>query len=94
VVKFEWDAWKSITNELKHGVSFEIAAIVFADPSRRVFKDERHSIAETRWYCLGRVEGRVLTVRFIYRRQVIRIIGAGYWRKGRKLYEEGQKNEF
>jgi len=28
-----------------------------------------------------------LTVRFTYRGSVIRIIGAGYWRKGRKIYE-------
>jgi uncharacterized protein len=31
----------------------------------------------------------VLTVRFTYRRGgTIRIIGAGYWRKGKKIYEE------
>lgn len=30
----------------------------------------------------------ILTVRFIYRENNIRIIGAGYWRKGKKIYEE------
>lgn len=29
-----------------------------------------------------------LTVRFAYREGVIRIIGAGYWRRGKKIYEE------
>ena len=27
-------------------------------------------------------------VRFTYRGETIRIIGAGYWRKGRRLYEK------
>jgi hypothetical protein len=36
----------------------------------------------------------ILTVRFTYRREVIRIIGAGYWRKGREIYErENQVHE-
>lgn len=29
-----------------------------------------------------------LDVRFTYRRKVIRIIGAGYWRKGKAVYEK------
>lgn len=33
----------------------------------------------------------ILTVRFIYRENKIRIIGAGYWRKGKKTYEEKNK---
>ena len=32
-----------------------------------------------------------MTVRFTYRGKVIRLIGAGYWRKGRKIYEEENK---
>jgi hypothetical protein len=28
-----------------------------------------------------------MTVRFTYRAGVIRIFGAGYWRKGKKIYE-------
>jgi hypothetical protein len=28
-----------------------------------------------------------LTVRFTYRQGVIRIFGAGYWRRGKQLYE-------
>ena len=30
----------------------------------------------------------ILTVRFTYRNQRIRIIGAGYWRRGKKIYEQ------
>jgi hypothetical protein len=42
---------------------------------------------EKRHYCFGWVEGGVLTVRFTYREDVIRIFGAGYWRKGKQIYE-------
>ena len=38
--------------------------------------------------CLGQVGDGVLTVRFTYRDNVIRIIGAGYWRKGKAIYEK------
>lgn len=27
-------------------------------------------------------------MRFTYRNEVIRIIGAGYWRKGKRIYEQ------
>lgn len=39
-------------------------------------------------YCVGHGGDGILTVRFTYRNNVIRIFGAGYWRKGKKLYEE------
>jgi len=38
--------------------------------------------------CIGRTECGILTIRFTYRGETIRIIGAGYWRKGRKTYEK------
>jgi hypothetical protein len=37
---------------------------------------------------MGKVGEGILTVRFTYRRNIIRIIGAGYWRKGKKSYED------
>ena len=52
-----------------------------------IAKDEIHSQTEDRFYCFGEVDGGVLTVRFTYRASVIRIIGAGYWRKGKVIYE-------
>lgn len=54
-------------------------------------KDDTHSQTEERFYCFGEVDGGVLTVRFTYRASVIRIIGAGYWRKGKAIYE--RKNQ-
>jgi len=84
---FEWDPEKDFENQLKHGVSFEQAQLAFLDPLRIFHKDLEHSQIEQRYYCFGRVEDRIMTVRFTYRDKVFRIIGAGYWRKGRKIYE-------
>ena len=85
--KFEWDAEKDSLNQEKHGVSFAVAQYAFADPSRVIAKDDAHSHSEERFYCFGEVNGGVLTVRFTYRAYIIRIIGAGYWRKGKAIYE-------
>jgi uncharacterized DUF497 family protein len=52
-----------------------------------VAEDLTHGIEERRYYCFGRVPGGILTVRFTYREGVIRIFGAGYWRKGKAIYE-------
>jgi uncharacterized DUF497 family protein len=54
----------------------------------QIGSDLGHSEAEDRFYCFGRVDGGVLTVRITYRSKVIRIIGAGYWRKGKAIYEK------
>lgn len=91
--KFEWDASKDKQNQDKHGVSFEFAQYAFADPNRVIAEDLSHSQKEKRFYCFGKVDDGIITVRFTFRGNVIRIIGAGYWRKGRKLYEnENKKN--
>jgi uncharacterized protein len=84
---FEWDEAKNQENQAKHGISFEQAMLAFADPHRLIFEDVSHSTrAETRYFCIGRVEKRILSVRFTYRGKQIRIFGAGYWRKYRRLY--------
>lgn len=88
---FEWDDAKNKTNRKKHGVSFEAAQEAFLDTRRVVARDLSHSRGEERYFCFGRAGGGILTVRFTYRRGTIRIIGAGYWRQGRKTYEEENK---
>ena len=92
--RFDWDPEKDAENQHKHGVSFARAQRAFADPKRVVAKDVSHSQTEERFYCFGEVDDGVLTVRFTYRASVIRIIGAGYWRKGKATYErENQLHE-
>jgi len=84
---FEWEAKKDEEDQEKHGVSFAIAQFAFGDLNRVIDEDHSHSSNEKRHYCFGLVERGVLTVRFTYRDDVIRIFGAGYWRKGKQIYE-------
>lgn len=86
-VQFEWNEKKNRQNQAKHDVSFELAQYAFADPNRVIAEDCSHSKDEKRYYCFGKVGEGILTVRFTYRIDVIRIFGAGYWRKGRETYE-------
>ena len=88
---FEWDEEKDKENQAKHHVSFAAAQQAFLDPHRVIAEDMAHSSEEDRYYCIGRVDGGIMTVRFTYRSSVIRIYGAGYWRKGRKIYENQNK---
>jgi len=86
-VSFDWDTAKDIANQEKHGLSFAQAQYAFADPNRIIAKDLTHSDDEDRFYCFGQVGEGIATVRFTYRDKVIRIFGAGYWRKGKRIYE-------
>lgn len=81
---FEWDEQKNRENIKKHGVLFEEAQQVFLDP------DDHSTEKEVRYYCLGKVRKGILTVRFTYRKDIIRIFGAGYWRRGKARYENEQ----
>jgi uncharacterized DUF497 family protein len=60
----------------------------FLDPKRVIVPDLGHSGQEPRYSCFGWVDGGVMTVRFTWRGGRMRIIGAGYWRKGRQVYED------
>jgi len=89
--RFEWDPRKDVENQVKHGVSFIEAQYAFADSHRVIAEDLSHGDEEKRYYCFRRVAGGILTVRFTYRGGVIRIFGAGYWRKGKVIYERENK---
>lgn len=86
---FEWDYLKNQFNHFKHHVSFEEAQDAFIDINRLILIDTNHtSKTEKRFYCIGKVKGRICTVRYSKRKGKIRIFGAGYWRKEKKLYEK------
>ncbi len=89
--RFEWDARKDRENIEKHGVSFAEAQLAFADSRRVLAEDQSHSSTEERHFCFGEVGQGILTVRFTYRNDVIRIFGAGFWRKGKQIYERENK---
>jgi uncharacterized DUF497 family protein len=85
---FSWDASKARINHEKHGVAFEVAATVFADPDGLDWEDSEHSEHsehskdERRYKRLGRsVAGRILlTVYTVMRtphgKEIIRLISA------------------
>jgi uncharacterized protein len=86
---FEWDPVKDRANRAKHGVSFALAQQAFFDPQRVIAEDLDHSReSERRYFCFGAVGDGIMTVRFTWRAGCIRIFGAGFWRKGKQIYEQ------
>lgn len=74
---FNWNAEKAEVNRKKHGVSFEEASTVFADPLARLIDDPEHSEHEQRLVLFGRsVAGRLLAVMHTERAGAIRLISA------------------
>ena len=74
-VLVEWDENKNKINIQKHGISFETAALVFADEERIEYYDEIHSVNEDRYIVLGCVQG-VLYVVYTMRGEAARLISA------------------
>lgn len=80
-MRFEWDPAKSEQNESKHGISFDIARQVFADPLHVSRLDQRFSYFEERWITIGTIEsvGVVVVANIFFDdedQEVIRIISA------------------
>ena len=74
---FAWDRRKAATNRQKHGIAFEEAVTVFADPLARVYDDPDHSAQELRFLLVGHsMLGRLLLVVHAERGDIIRIISA------------------
>jgi uncharacterized DUF497 family protein len=94
-MEFEWDPRKSELNRRKHGITFEEALTVFADPLARVFDDPHHSGEELRQIIVGHSKRhRVVMVYFTERRDRVRIIGARNTTKQERFdYEENKKSE-
>ena len=96
-MKFEWDEIKNRANRRKHGVSFETASLVFADPFARMLQD-RVVDGEPRWQAIGRVADELVlvvahTVRNRNDEEIIRIISARRaLKQERKRYEEQSYN--
>jgi uncharacterized protein len=92
-IRFEWDADKAAANIRKHGLGFETAALVFADPFALALQD-RFEGGEHRWQTIGALHSELIllvahTVRDEHEEEVIRIISARKAdRKERKIYAE------
>jgi uncharacterized protein len=89
---FEWDESKAKVNTRQHGVTFEEASTVFADPLLVTIYDPVHSEDEDRYIALGESQRRrLLVVVFTDRGDRIRIISARVaTRRERKDYEKGR----
>lgn len=91
--RYVWDPAKAAANKLRHGISFETAIRVFADPFH-VSEQDRIEGGEYRWQTLGIVEGfTLLLVAHTWTdadgSEVIRIISARRAEKHeRKRYEQ------
>jgi len=83
--RFDWNEEKNRINQMKHGVSFKDAAMVFSDSMRVEIYDRKHSFTEERWKIFGLSGMAVLTVSCTERNGIIRIISA---RKASKTEEE------
>ena len=97
-MEFEWDEVKNQRNIRKHGVSFETAALAFADPLHVSLQD-RIENGEERWQTIGAVEGYtlLLVAHLVWDdeegAEVIRIVSARKADpKERRLYE--QENQY
>ena len=93
-MKFEWDRKKENINIKKHGVTFEQASYVFADPFALNRYDEEHSDEEERWVLLGKSLNETIllvahTFRDINGKEFVRIISARRaTKKEEKSYNE------
>ena len=92
-MRFDWDPPKELANQRKHGVSFQQARAVFADPLAVSIPDP--DAPEQRWITIGEADALgLLVVGHTYReaggREVIRVISARRATRGeRRRYEEG-----
>lgn len=67
---FEWDENKNSENIAKHKVSFEKAQDAFFDVNRIILEDVKHSVSEKRYFCIGKTDEGILTVRFTIRGKI------------------------
>jgi uncharacterized DUF497 family protein len=75
-MNYEWDAAKKVVNQIKHGISFEEARLIFeGDVLTGV--DSRRDYGETRYTSIGAIEGLiVIAVVHTDRNGIVRIISA------------------
>jgi uncharacterized protein len=87
VMKFEWDAEKSKTNKVKHGIDFETAKGLWLDENRLEIQAS-HPL-EDRSIIIGKLHNKLWTGIYSLRGDAIRIISVRRARKKEAtLYEK------
>jgi uncharacterized DUF497 family protein len=76
-VEFEWDRGKAERNRRKHGIDFNEAVTIFADPREITVYDPDHSVEEERFVSIGQsISRRLVVVGYTERGSTIRLIFA------------------
>ncbi len=90
-MEFDWDKNKAAANLVKHGISFDEAETVFADPLYVDFYNPDYSYDEHRFLIIGEsLQGRLLIVSYTERGEAIRLISAREVTPAeRREYEQG-----
>lgn len=90
---FQWDEGNSSKNWARHGISQTEAEQIFVNRPVVVIGDVAHSGTETRYFSFGRTDGgRLLTVVFAVRGQLLRVISARPMsRRERKGYAQATR---
>jgi uncharacterized DUF497 family protein len=86
---FTWDETKALENYAKHGVTFEKAREVFADPFAIEYDDDRQDYGEPRFVIIGMADGRLLFVAYTLQGETVRLISA----RGAEPHERRQYHE-
>lgn len=95
VTGFDWDEGNAEKNWERHAVSRAEAEQVFLNRPLVVANDQKHSVAEVRYFALGRSdEGRLLSVVFTLRGPLLRIISVRPMsRREKAAYAKAQRAE-
>ena len=79
---FEWDDAKNISNQIKHNISFEMAATIWDLPELILdIPDNRKNYEEDRWIAIGQMphdRRLVILIAYCDRDDNIRIISARF----------------
>ena len=75
-MEFDWNTPKCARNIAERGIDFADVLVGFADPMKKVARDDRKDYGEQRFNMLARVEGRVFHIAYTVRGEITWIISA------------------
>ncbi len=75
-MEFDWNPAKCARNIDERGIDFADVLVGFADPARKVVRDDRKDYGEERFNMLAKVQGRVFHITYTERSRITWIISA------------------